>query len=152
MDPGPTAADEMTELNGPGEARLEQALRRRLERMREPKVFHPIRPEPEIETAYPERESTEDLETSDVERRSERKRSLDRDLHKRIDKRMRGKDVGPTGGTGQNQDGDAFSRTEDAEAELPEKEDRSSPESSPPESGDSIAARARKRARRKPCE
>ena len=80
-----------TESIGSSELRLAQALKRRLERMREPQVFHPIKPEPEIETAYPDSEERGALGVPDTERRSERKRSLDRDLHKRIDRRMKGK-------------------------------------------------------------
>ena len=69
--------------------RLEQSLRRRLERMREPEVFHPIAPELDIRTGFPDIESDNALETPDVARRSERRRSFDRDLHKRIAKRFR---------------------------------------------------------------
>jgi DEAD/DEAH box helicase domain-containing protein len=71
------------------EARLEQALRRRLERAREPQVFHPIKPRPEVRTAYPATEKREDLSKSDVERRTERRRDSDRDLHKRLAKKLR---------------------------------------------------------------
>ena len=69
-------------------ARLEQALRRRLERAREPQVFHPIKPAPEVKTEYPEIEGKEQLGTPDVERRAQRRRQFDRDLHKRIAKRI----------------------------------------------------------------
>ena len=43
------------------ELELELALRRRLERMREPEVFHPIQPQSEVETQYPAIEDTEEL-------------------------------------------------------------------------------------------
>ena len=68
--------------------RLEQALRRRLERMREPQVFHPITPVRAVQTEYPEAESAEELEKPDVTRRSERRRDFDRDLHRRIASRV----------------------------------------------------------------
>lgn len=68
--------------------RLEQALRRRLEWDREPKVFHPIRPTPEIQTEYPERENEEKLATPDVTRRAERRQGFDRNLEKRLAKKL----------------------------------------------------------------
>ena len=76
--------------------RLERVLRRRLERMREPKVFHPITPEPEVRTRYPDVERPDKLGTPDVERRSTRRRDFDRDLHKRIAKRIKLSGLSPT--------------------------------------------------------
>jgi hypothetical protein len=67
-------------------ARLERALRRRLETTREPKVFHPI--EPNVKTEYPDIEKADELPKADVQRRSEIRRSLDRDLRKRIAKKL----------------------------------------------------------------
>jgi len=75
--------------------RLEQSLRRRLERMREPEVFHPIAPEPEIRTGFPDIENGKALDIPDVARRAERRRSFDRDLHKRIAKRIRAEKPAP---------------------------------------------------------
>ncbi|MBI3944529.1 MAG: DEAD/DEAH box helicase [Armatimonadetes bacterium] len=77
-------ADIQALTDGPaGETeRLEWALRRRLERMREPQVFHPIRPE--VETAYPEIEKPETLPEPDVARRATRRREFERALRKRI--------------------------------------------------------------------
>ena len=71
--------------------RLEQALRRRLERMREPQVFHPIRPAHEVETEYPAAETEAELDKPDVSRRRERRQDFDRNLHKRISKQMTGR-------------------------------------------------------------
>jgi DEAD/DEAH box helicase domain-containing protein len=69
-------------------ARLETAVRRRLERMREPAVFHPITPAAELRTEYPEPEKVEELPTPDVARRAVRRREFDRDIHKRIARRL----------------------------------------------------------------
>jgi len=68
--------------------RLEQALRRRLERMREPEVFHPIEPLPQVKTGYPQAERQEDLAKPDVAKRREQRRGFDRRLQKRIAKRI----------------------------------------------------------------
>lgn len=83
--------DDLEHLSQTDEARqfrLERDLRRRLERMREPRVFHPITPEPQVDTRYPNAESPATLATPDVAERKERKRSFDRDLHKRIAKKI----------------------------------------------------------------
>jgi len=66
--------------------RLEQALRRRLERGREPEVFHPIKPN--IKTEYPEVEKPEELDIPDVAKRAERKRDFHKDLRKRLAKKL----------------------------------------------------------------
>ena len=66
--------------------KLEQLLRRRLERGREPEVFHPI--EPMIETKPPDAEKSEALATPDVAKRTERRRDFERDLRKRLAKRL----------------------------------------------------------------
>jgi len=66
--------------------RLEQALRRRLERGREPEVFHPI--VPKIETKYPDVEKPEELDTPDVAKRAERRRDFHKDLRKRLAKKL----------------------------------------------------------------
>ncbi len=62
--------------------RLRKALRRRLERQREPKVFHPI--DPDIETEYPEPVAEDELDEPDVSAR----RSKRRDFHKELDRRL----------------------------------------------------------------
>ncbi len=73
--------------------RLERALRRRLERMREPQVYHPI--EPEVPTEYPEREEEETLGEADVARRAERRRRFDRELRRRAAKHVPTDDLSP---------------------------------------------------------
>lgn len=70
------------------EQRLEQALRRRLERQREPQVFHPIQPAPQVRTAYPDLEKAEELTKADAARRRERRVAFETALHKRIAKRV----------------------------------------------------------------
>ena len=81
----------------PGDAlRLEQAVRRRLERMREPEVFHPI--EPVVETAYPEAEPADELDTPDVTQRAERRKDFHRGLRKRLAKRLGPGGLPPLGG------------------------------------------------------
>jgi hypothetical protein len=82
VEPQVLATDPEAEL-----LRLEQSLRRKLERMREPQVFHPIRPRPEVRTRYPEIEAAGRLDQADVSRRKERRRAFDRDMHKRIAKK-----------------------------------------------------------------
>jgi len=78
----------LTDSDDEAELRLERALRRRLERMREPQVFHPIKPQPEVETEYPEPEQTEELPKADVARRRERRGSFEKDLRKRLAKKL----------------------------------------------------------------
>ena len=73
--------------------RLRQGLKRRLERMSEPVLFHPIRSESEIGTNYPEIRQEKDLETPDVSRRASERRSFDKALHKRIEKKIHGRDT-----------------------------------------------------------
>ncbi len=80
----------LTESDAGAEQRLEQALRRRLERAREPQVFHPI--EPHVETRYPDAEAPERLASADPAERAERKREFHRELRRRLAKSM------PTGG------------------------------------------------------
>ncbi|MHC5033464.1 MAG: DEAD/DEAH box helicase [Planctomycetota bacterium] len=74
------------EADAGDELRLETALRRRLERMREPQVFHPIEPRPETE--YPDAEKAEDLGLADVATRAGRRRDFHRELRKRIAKHV----------------------------------------------------------------
>ncbi len=78
--------ESLTDRPGADKLRLEQALRRRLERKREPQVFHPI--EPKVPTGYPEGERREDLGTPDVAERHGRRRSFASDLRKRLAKRI----------------------------------------------------------------
>ncbi len=98
------------------QARIEGLLRRRLERGREPRVFHSITPEPEVKTSIPAPESVPQSAAkglrmipgvargsprvspnlSDVAARLERRKSFDRDLHKKIAKKL------PLGGLAPN--------------------------------------------------
>jgi DEAD/DEAH box helicase domain-containing protein len=76
----------LTDSEADVELRLERSLRRRLERMREPEVFHPI--EPKVKTEYPEPEQPEALEEPDVSRRADRRRDFEKELRKRIAKKL----------------------------------------------------------------
>jgi hypothetical protein len=139
--------------------RAERALRRRLERMREPQVFHPI--EPRIETGYPEPERAEELERADSGERRARRRSFHRELRKRIAKsvptdklkphagirrpppgmKSRGSNAPPTRFPGRPEKG----REEAEEIVADEKADAAAPI----RLGDSLAARARKLRKRR---
>jgi hypothetical protein len=66
--------------------KLERALRRRLETMREPCWFHPI--EPQVRTEYPQPEDVSTLDQADVARRVQRKLQLHRELRRRIAKHV----------------------------------------------------------------
>ncbi|MHB1455540.1 MAG: DEAD/DEAH box helicase [Armatimonadota bacterium] len=66
--------------------RLEKNIRRRLERMREPQVYHSI--EPVVETGYPDIEKQSDLPVADVEMRVDRRISFNKELRKRIEKKI----------------------------------------------------------------
>ncbi len=76
----------LTDSDADDELRLETALRRRLERMREPKVFHPI--EPNVPLGYPEPEQAETLDDADSGRRNERRSDFHRRLRKRLAKKI----------------------------------------------------------------
>ena len=78
----------VTDSDEANDLRLRQALERRLERMRDPQVFHPITPQAELGTGYPGPEPEEGLGTPDVAERVTRRRAFDRDLHKRINKKL----------------------------------------------------------------
>ena len=81
-------SDSLTDSDAASQERLEKALRRRLERMREPQVFHPIVPQPAVRTQYPDAEKPGELPKADVARRWERRKGFDREMHKRIAKRI----------------------------------------------------------------
>ncbi|MGD0092262.1 MAG: DEAD/DEAH box helicase [Planctomycetota bacterium] len=68
------------------ELRLEQALRRRLEREREPNVLHPIAPR--VESEYPAAEPAQQLAKPDVARRLERQTEFEKDFRKRLAKKL----------------------------------------------------------------
>jgi len=76
----------MTESDEGAQTRLERSMRRRLERMREPTYFHPIDPRPQTE--FPEREDEEQLVEPDVAVRKKRRGGLEKELRKRIAKRL----------------------------------------------------------------
>ena len=149
-------ADSMTDSDFDSNLRLEKALRRRLERMREPQVFHPIKPEPEVKTEYPTIEKKEELKKPDVAKRAERRRSFERDLHKRLAKRIESNELPPnTGGPappkGMKTRGGVVRPTDfpgRPEADEPPSEEKETPET-PVVLGDSLAARARKLSKKK---
>jgi len=153
----------LTDSDAKDDLRLEAALRRRLERMREPQVFHPI--EPNVRTQYPEIERGKELPTADVERRAERRRDFHRELRKRIAKHLPSKklpphaahvpkppgmkkrrsNLAPTAFPGRPA---AESETEPAAAEAAHAARGPSPAGTKPQTtiqhGDTLAARARK--------
>ena len=67
---------------GAEEIRLERLLRRRLEQMREPQVWHPI--DPSVPTEIPAIEDAGALEQADVARRITGRRAFDKALRQRI--------------------------------------------------------------------
>ena len=64
--------------------RLERALRRRLDRGAEPRLLHPITPEPEITTDTPQSHPEEALEQADTSRRASTRRSFEQRIRKRL--------------------------------------------------------------------
>ena len=86
-------ARSLTKSEASDELRLEMALRRRLERMREPQVFHPI--EPRLATKYPDAEKPRALPTADVTRRVERRADFAKDLRKRLAKKLSSDKLAP---------------------------------------------------------
>jgi DEAD/DEAH box helicase domain-containing protein len=116
--------------------RIEMALRRRLERMREPEVFHPIAPK--LQTGYPEIEKREELSQADVSRRAERRREFDRKLRKRIAKHLPSSELSPTAPPAPPPYG---MKTRDSNLPPTHFPGRPAPPLKP---GDSLAARARR--------
>jgi DEAD/DEAH box helicase domain-containing protein len=136
--------------------RTEDMLRRRLERMREPCVFHPITPLPHVRTATPPIEERSALATPDVARRSERRRGVDRTLHKRIIERIERRHVkDASGGDSNGANGANDSQTRRLPTRTAPKTPGGESNQSPsPQShtialGDSLAARARTQTKRK---
>ncbi|HUU23797.1 MAG TPA: Zn-binding domain-containing protein, partial [Phycisphaerae bacterium] len=76
----------LTDSQAGADERIERMLRRRLERMREPQVFHPI--EPHVKTAPPRVESTETLDVPDVARRAQRRTDFQKELRRRLAKKI----------------------------------------------------------------
>ncbi len=146
----------VTESGPEDRLRLERALRRRLERMREPEVFHPI--EPQIRTGYPDPEQEDALPRADVDRRAERRRSFRKELRKRIAKRLPEKALDPLAGAKGPPPGMKPRRPNlpptafpGRPADAPPAKEADRPAGRPAErairQGDSLAARARRRAK-----
>lgn len=138
----------LTETDEANRLRLERLLRRRLERQRDPTAPHEI--DPVVPTAIPDAEAAEGLETADVAQRGVRRRSLDRDLRKRLAKKIEtGKlpadaplpppPPGMAGGGGAVTPVDFPGRP----VTLPEEKPHVA-QQAPLPAGDSLAARARK--------
>jgi DEAD/DEAH box helicase domain-containing protein len=68
--------------------RLEKALRRRLEVMRDPRAFHPIKPEPLVHTEYPDAATPEQLDGADVAQRRRSRTDLAKELRRRTAKKL----------------------------------------------------------------
>jgi len=133
---------------------LRQALRRRLERMREPEVFHPI--DPDVKTRYPDAEDAKALDAPDVSRRVERRQDFQLDLRRRLAKKLGLGGLSPTAGRGAPPPGMSTRRGNLTPKAFPA---RPAPKTPPPAPGvdepialgDSLAAKARriKRKRKK---
>ncbi len=159
--------DRSMDYSAEEELRLEQALRRRLERSRDPDIFHPIRPR--VETEYPEIEKRDRLQTPDVETRGQRRASKERDFRKRLAKKLDHDKIPALGGHTHVPGGmktrrgdlrpDAFhspvrevtrsSPEPEKETQKKEATEAGPKPSSPVRLGDSLAARARRRKKRK---
>ncbi|MDP6438078.1 MAG: DUF1998 domain-containing protein, partial [Candidatus Brocadiia bacterium] len=147
----------LTDADESDEARLEQALRRRLERTREPQVFHPI--EPRVPTEYPDREADEKLPEADVARRAVRRRDFGRELRKRLAKKIESGQIDPLKGRpappkGMKRRGSNAKPTDFPGRPSEAKEEVPSPVEPPPAAqprpqGDSLAAKARRLKKRK---
>jgi len=133
------------------ELRLERALRRRLERMREPQVFHPIEPRPP--TGYPDAEEPQALPRADVARRAERRRGFERELRSRIarhvsDGRLKPNARKPKPPVGMKTPGGSKPPTHFPGRPAVPHEQETPPETpkehGPIQHGDSLAARARR--------
>jgi len=77
----------LTSDDAPRRLRLKRDLQRRLERMRDPQVFHPI--DPEAPAGYPVPEDDGELETSDPAVRRTRKKDRQKELRRRLAKKIR---------------------------------------------------------------
>ena len=126
------------------ELRLEAIVRRRLERQREPRLFHPI--DPRVETEFPAAARAAELSQADVESRSTHRRDFHRELRKRIAERGEQEPLPPNTGrpalppgmktnSGVNHPGDFPGHPVDPPAAEP---------MNPVKLGDSLAARARR--------
>jgi DEAD/DEAH box helicase domain-containing protein len=142
-------ADALSDSTFQDKTKLEQALRRRLERMGEPQRFHPIVPAVELKTEYPNIEPEAEHAEADASKRKRRRRALDNDLHKRLAKKL-----GPGGldamqsKAGLRPPGMKTKRSNLKPTDFPGKPVQA-PESEPIPLGDSIASRARRKAKKK---
>ncbi len=142
-------ANQVSDSGAQESERLERALRRRLERGREPKVFHPIKPQPEIKTDYPELERPAELEKADVQRRAERRNSFDRDLHKRIAKKLGLGGKNPMASRHGPPRGMKTRHGVVKPTDFPGRPQEAVPKDKPVVAGDELAARARKLMKKK---
>jgi hypothetical protein len=154
--------DSMTNSDFDKELRLKRALQRRLERMREPQVFHPIKPEAEIKTEYPAIEKKGELRKPDVAKRAERRWGFDKKLRDLIAKRLESNELSPDtvrprpakgmktrGGVVRPVDFPGRpEKIETANIDEPKSEEKETSET-PVVLGDALAARARKMYKKK---
>jgi DEAD/DEAH box helicase domain-containing protein len=148
----------LTESDADEALRLERALRRRLERMREPEVFHPI--EPHVRTEYPDAEDAEGLESADVAERAARKRDFHKRLRRRIAKGAPSDGLSPHAPTKGPPPGMSTPVSNKPPTHFPGRPKGPAPEPAQPGEaeqepraplrlGDSLASRAHRRLRRK---
>jgi len=143
----------LTDSNADEKLKLERALRRRLERMREPNLFHPI--EPQVPTAYPEPEPEESLATPDVAQRAERRRVFDSELRKRVAKHVPSTKLPALTGRPDVPHGMKMRSAKPPShcpggPEVPKETEPAKPDAARPiPSGDTLAARARRMKKRR---
>lgn len=155
----------LTDSDADRALRLEAALRRRLERMREPQVFHAI--EPRVRAGYPEAQPAGELAGADVAQRAEKRRGFHRELCRRLALRIESDGLPPEAPTkpappgmikkGTNKPPTHFPGRPPA-AGSPRSTGQAEPEPHPAagaekpvvRAGDSLAARARRLKRRGP--
>ncbi|MBT3192056.1 MAG: DEAD/DEAH box helicase [Verrucomicrobia bacterium] len=140
----------LTESSEQDRERLRQALRRRLERMGEPQRFHAITPRAEVRTEYPDIEPESENTEADATKRGRRRRDLDRELHKRLAKKL-----GPGGldamqsKAGLRPRGMKTGHSNLRPTDFPGKPEQSQSVQAPIALGDSLASRARRKAKSK---
>jgi len=141
----------LTDSEAGAEQRLEQAVRRRLERMREPELLHPI--EPKIETRYPDAVEPAELAEADVAGRARKRRDFHKALRKRVAKHIETDELSPDAGRPPRPSGMKTRRGNLRATAFPGRPDVRKEEvadGAPPKPkqiidlGDSIASRARK--------
>jgi DEAD/DEAH box helicase domain-containing protein len=135
MPPAGPDSESLQDAEPDRRLRLERALRRRLEREREPQVFHPILPMPDITTSVPAPEAELTLGHADATERVERRRSFERDLRRRLAKKMGLEGLAPETGRVPKPPGMQTRHGNLRPGDFPGK---------PVKAGDDLAARARK--------